>query len=802
MTEDRNIDLGETSESRLQFPEPAVDGTSAGSADQGLPAASDGFPGDEAVANVGEDANGEAGLLTGSRSTEGHEVTGHRAAATDSPVDPPVAAQSDSTAAAAAALGAPPDYTILAAQAVEDRTPAGDHPQADESATAESAATDRDPGSPVAPDATTPPEQPTSTDGCAPDAGAPSATDDRPTAEWTDTNDASVPADQRAPIADHGTGTVDSDSSADVPSATPAQLSADPSLNAEPIADTESATADRPIAEPVGAVHDETGHAPEGEHDLPAGPAPSEPTATADSAVPGEPADASSAAVTDLVAAAEASQDGTATENPSQAEPATTPDTSPETSAAETSAPDTSAPETSAPDTSGSKGSSSGRPAPGRGPRPGAPGNRHPVTRPSPAAAASHTATKEPSFEPVDPHQWGRIDENGVVYVYSASTGERPVGNWQAGDVDAGLAHFGRRFDDFVTEIALLETRLASGSGDPKATKQHAIELRESVDSLAAVGDFDSAAIRLEVVIGAADVAIAGASKARAAARSRAIAAKEALCAEAEALAESTAWKTTGDRLKAIVDEWRTIHGIDRKTDDALWKRFAKARDAFTRHRGTHFADLDKQRASAREAKEKLIARAEELSDSSEWGRTAGDYRQLMEQWKASGRAPRDIEDELWNRFRAAQEKFFARRNQTFSQRDAEFEANAAAKEKLLAEAEKIDPVKNLDAARAALRSVQERWESAGKVPRERIREFEGRLHAVEDRIKRAEDSHWRRTDPETVARIEQFRSRAESFRQQSAKARAAGDERKALQAEAQARQWEEWLAAAQGAAT
>ena len=255
-----------------------------------------------------------------------------------------------------------------------------------------------------------------------------------------------------------------------------------------------------------------------------------------------------------------------------------------------------------------------GRPSPGRAPRPGAPG----VRPPNPASATPAVAhASEPIFEPVDPHQWGRIDDEGVVYVYSASTGERPVGNWQAGDNEAGLAHFGRRFDDFVTEIALLETRLATGSGDPKATKTHAIELRESVDSLAAVGDFDSAAIRLEVVIGAADVAIAGASKARAAARSRAIAAKEALCVEAESLAESTAWKTTGDRLKAIVDEWRTIHGIDRKTDDALWKRFAKARDAFTRHRGTHFADLDKQRASAREAKEKLIARAEELSDSS-----------------------------------------------------------------------------------------------------------------------------------------------------------------------------------------
>ena len=230
-----------------------------------------------------------------------------------------------------------------------------------------------------------------------------------------------------------------------------------------------------------------------------------------------------------------------------------------------------------------------------------------------------------------------------------------------------------------------------------------------------------------------------------------------------------------------------------------MWKRFAKARDTFTRRRGAHFADLDKQRGVAKEAKEELIARAEELSESSDWGRTAGEYRQLMERWKASGRAPRDVEDQLWARFRAAQEKFFSRRNQTFSDRDSEFEANAAAKEKLLSEAETIDLAKGLDAARSALRSIQHRWEAVGKVPRERIREFDTRLRAVEDRVKRAEDSHWRRTDPETAARIEQFRSRARAFRSQAEKAKAQGDSRRARDAEAQAVQWEEWLAAAEG---
>ncbi|MGS0686987.1 DUF349 domain-containing protein [Nakamurella sp. GG22] len=421
----------------------------------------------------------------------------------------------------------------------------------------------------------------------------------------------------------------------------------------------------------------------------------------------------------------------------------------------------------------------------------------------APAHGAGHAPTHggvvEPVIESIDPHLWGRIDENGVVYVQTAA-GERVVGNWQAGDTEAGLQHFGRKFDDFSTEIALLEARLASGTGDPKATKAQAVALRDAVETLPAIGDLDSAAVRLEIVIGAADAAIAGASHARTAARAAAIKAKEALCVEAESLAESTQWKATGDRLKAIVEEWRTIRGIDRKTDDALWKRFAKARDTFTRHRGSHFAELDKQRGAAKDAKEALITRAEALSDATDWGETAAAYRGLMEEWKAVGRAPRDVEDALWARFRAAQEKFFSRRNKTFSDRDAEFEANAAIKEKLLAEAESIDPAQGLDAAKARMRSIQERWEAAGKVPRDRIRELDSRLKAIEDKVKSAEDRHWRRTDPETTARVEQFRARVDSYRAQAAKARAAGDDRKAKDAEAQAAQWEEWLRTAQSA--
>ncbi|MGH3449578.1 MAG: DUF349 domain-containing protein, partial [Haloechinothrix sp.] len=221
---------------------------------------------------------------------------------------------------------------------------------------------------------------------------------------------------------------------------------------------------------------------------------------------------------------------------------------------------------------------------------------------------------------------------------------------------------------------------------------------------------------------------------------------------------------------------------------------------AFNRRRGSHFAELDKQRAVAKARKEELIVEAESLSDSEDWGPTAAHYKQLMTEWKAAGKAPRDTDDALWQRFRAAQDAFFARRTAVFSERDTEFAENAKLKEDLLAEAAKVDPSANLEAAKSALRKIQDRWDEIGKVPRERIRELDGKLKSIQDRVRSAEDSQWRRTDPEAQARAAQFRERVEQFEDQAAKARSAGDERRAKEAEAQAAQWREWMEAAEKA--
>ncbi|HEY5148878.1 MAG TPA: DUF349 domain-containing protein, partial [Mycobacterium sp.] len=359
-------------------------------------------------------------------------------------------------------------------------------------------------------------------------------------------------------------------------------------------------------------------------------------------------------------------------------------------------------------------------------PRPGPP---RPVPRPHPPAAP---VVAPPSS---DPHRFGRVDEDGTVWLITSS-GERSIGSWQAGDTEAAFAHFGRRFEDLATEITLMETRLASGTGDARKIKAAAAALAETLPTASVLGDVDALADRLAAIRNHAEETAAADRARREEHRAAQTARKEVLAAEAEELAaNSTQWKNAGDRLRAILDEWRTITGLDRKTDDALWKRYSAARETFNRRRGSHFAELDRERAGVKQAKEKLCERAEELSGSTDWAGTAAAFRDLLAEWKASGRAAKDVDDALWHRFKAAQDTFFTARNAVSAERDAEFTANATAKEALLAEAEKIDTA-NLDAARSALRSITDKWDAIGKVPRERQADLERRLRAVEKKVR------------------------------------------------------------------
>ena len=431
-------------------------------------------------------------------------------------------------------------------------------------------------------------------------------------------------------------------------------------------------------------------------------------------------------------------------------------------------------------------------------PRPSAP---RPAAPPPTALKRPPSAAPAPPMRRTDPARFGRIDDTGTVWLRSPA-GEVNVGNWAAGTPEEGLAFFGRKYDDILVEVDLAAHRLREGRGlDTAPTAlEHA---REALAAPAFLGDVEELARACEEVEALMATARAEREAARTRQREEALAAREAIVVEAESLADSTQWKATGDRFGALLETWKSAPRIDRGREQALWKRFSGARTAFDRRRRQHFASRDAERKEALAAKEALIKEAEALAASTDWAGTTRSYRALMDRWKAAPRGSRQDEDRLWARFRAAQDRFFAARDAVHAERDVEHRANLERKQALLAEAEAILPVSDIAAAKRALRSVQERWESVGHVPRADKERIERRLRAVEDAVRQADDRRWQATDPARRARAEdtaeKFRASLAKAEEGLAEAQASGDARAIAKAEATVESTRALLAAVEG---
>jgi hypothetical protein len=393
------------------------------------------------------------------------------------------------------------------------------------------------------------------------------------------------------------------------------------------------------------------------------------------------------------------------------------------------------------------------------------------------------------------------VDPDGTVYVRT-ETGERSVGQVPGVPAEEALTFFTRRFQSLELEVSLLETRIASKTVSPEDAHASIKTVRAAVSQANAVGDLDGLVQRLDALA----PVIAEHRAERKAERSRqtqeAREAKERFVVEAEKLAAGNDWRGGVNRFRALLEQWKALPRLDRATDDDLWHRFSSARTTYTRRRKAQFAHLAEQRESSRVIKEQLVEEAEALANSTDWGPGTSRYRDLMARWKAAGPAPRDVDEILWKRFRAAQDTFFRAKQAALSAQDSEFRSNLAAKEALLAEGEQLQPVTDVAAAKAAYRALLERWTAIGKVPRDAVRPLDLRLRAIEKAISDAEQERWRRNNPEARARAVETAAKLEAqidaLEDKAARAEARGDERTAREAAASAATYREWLAQAQ----
>lgn len=399
---------------------------------------------------------------------------------------------------------------------------------------------------------------------------------------------------------------------------------------------------------------------------------------------------------------------------------------------------------------------------------------------------------------------WGRVDETGTVYVREES-GERAVGQYPDGTPEEALAYFERKYVELAGHVTLLEQRAKRGAPAADISKAVA-NLTSSVAEANAVGDLASLKRRLEALGGTVSELTEKQSEEARAAVTAALAEREALVAEAEALAAQdpakAQWKQVTAALDDIFTRWQKHQAegprLPKSEANELWKRFRAARTTIDTHRKAFFAELDSVHRDARAAKQRLVERAEALIPQGADG--IGAYRSLLDEWKRAGRAGKKVDDSLWAKFKAAGDALYAAKSEIDARDNVEFEANLALKLELLTEAEPLLTETDRTKAKNALLSIQTRWDAIGKVPREHVRVIEDRLRKVEAAVRKLDDEHWAKNNPERQEREEgflgQLNEAISKLEKELEEAKATGDAKKVAAAQDALDARKAWLGA------
>jgi hypothetical protein len=434
-------------------------------------------------------------------------------------------------------------------------------------------------------------------------------------------------------------------------------------------------------------------------------------------------------------------------------------------------------------------------PKPGPVPSPAAFAKLAKPAAPTAPAAETPAAPAAPVI-PATPgaSEWGRVDENGVVSVREGDDW-RVVGEYPDGTHDEALQYYVRKFDELSFKVVAIEQRHQAGGASASALRSQAAQLKSEVVGAAAVGDLAGLEQRLVSMVDALAEAASQEAAAQRAAVDAAIAERTAIVEQVEALAardpQQVQWKQATAELGSLFDQWQDHQKngprLPKNTAQALWKRFRDARSTVERARRAFFAELDDVHKAAKQTKTRLIERAEALAPQGEDGIAA--YRNLLDEWKRSGRAGRKADDALWARFKTAGDVLYGARHERDLAEQEESKPRIEAREALLVEAAKVADIADLKAARQTLTDIQRRWDETGRVfPREVERDLDGRMRKIELSLKDREDVDWKRNNPETKARANdmesQLRESIAGFEQDLADAKAAGDAKAAKEAQ------------------
>jgi len=277
--------------------------------------------------------------------------------------------------------------------------------------------------------------------------------------------------------------------------------------------------------------------------------------------------------------------------------------------------------------------------------------------------------------------------------------------------------------------------------------------------------------------------------------RQQNLARKQALCEQAEALAESSDWVKTATAIQALQAEWKTIGPVTRGSEKAVWERFRSACDRFFTRRQEDLKRRKDEWSGNLTRKEALCEQAEALAESTDWDNAAVQVKRLQAEWRTIGPVRKSKSEAVWQRFRAACDRFFDR----YKHRDQlELQEKAGAREAVIRELEAIvnqstdgTTPENLY---QTVHDARSHWAQAPELPRTVQQELAARYHEAVGRIVAAWPGAFAGTDldPEaTRKRMEKLVARVEELVPAASQPRA-----QLSPAELLAQQWRDRLAA------
>lgn len=417
---------------------------------------------------------------------------------------------------------------------------------------------------------------------------------------------------------------------------------------------------------------------------------------------------------------------------------------------------------------------------------------RVPMPPRTPAAVAAPAAPVSP-VAAADSADWGRVTDDGTVEVREGDDW-RVVGQYPDGTPDEALAYYVRKFDDLAFKVHTLEQRHQSGGASAGDLTNQAAKLVTEVTGAAAVGDLASLQTRLSSLTETLAEAREAEAKEAKELVDAAIAERTIVVESIEAIAardlSKVQWKQVTEEVSALFDTWQAQQQngprLPKGISQQLWKRFRDARSVIDKSRRAFYADLDETHKASRDRKNTLIERAEALAPKGVDGIPA--YRNLLDDWKAAGRAGRKADDALWARFKAAGDALYAARAEQSAAEEAESAPKIEARKALLEDAKAVADEANIKQARALLTKIQRQWDEVGRIfPREQERALDDKLRVIEQALKSREEVDWKRNNPETKARAndmsQQLQDAIEKLESELAAAEKSGDKKAAKQA-------------------